>query len=70
MDRPAILTGGGNAPGLNAAIRAVVKTAIHECDCEILGVKNDYNRFLAEGGVFPLNIQAVRDILPRGGTIH
>lgn len=69
MKNLAILTGGGDAPGLNAVIRAVVKTAIQEYGCEVLGVKNGFDGFLDEGGIFPLDLDAVRGILPRGGTI-
>lgn len=69
MKRLAILTGGGDAPGLNAVIRAVVKTAENEFDCEVLGVRNGFDGFVQEGGIFPLNSTLVRGILPRGGTI-
>lgn len=69
MKRIAVLTGGGDAPGLNAVIRAVVKTAINEFGWEVFGVRNGYDGFLEEGGVFPLDLAAVRGILPRGGTI-
>ena len=69
MKRLAILTGGGDAPGLNAVIRAVVKTAENEYNSEVLGVRNGFDGFIQEGGVFPLDSKAVRGILPRGGTI-
>ncbi|WP_082390133.1 6-phosphofructokinase [Ornatilinea apprima] len=69
MKRLAILTGGGDAPGLNAVIRAAVKTVYHQCDCEILGVKDGFDGFLETGGVNPLTQADVRGILPRGGTI-
>jgi phosphofructokinase-like protein len=69
MKNLAILTGGGDAPGLNAVIRAAVKTAIQEFGCEILGVKNGFDGFLEPGGIFPLDLDSVRGILPRGGTI-
>ena len=69
MKRIAVLTGGGDAPGLNAVIRAVVKTAINEYGCEVLGVRDGYDGFLSEGGISPLDTKAVRGILPRGGTI-
>ena len=64
----AILTGGGDAPGLNAVIRAAVKTAIRN-DCSILGVRDGFDGFLSDEGIFPLNLAEVRGILPRGGTI-
>lgn len=69
MKRIGILTGGGDAPGLNAVIRAAVKTAINEYGCEVFGIKNGYYGFLEEDGIVPLGMEAVRGILPRGGTI-
>lgn len=69
MKRIGILTGGGDAPGLNAVIRAVVKTAAYQYDCEVLGIRNGYDGFINEDGIVPLGIQDVRGILPRGGTI-
>jgi 6-phosphofructokinase 1 len=69
MKRIAVLTGGGDAPGLNAVIRAVVKTAINDYGCEVLGVRDGYDGFIAPGGTLPLDLAAVRGILPRGGTI-
>jgi ATP-dependent phosphofructokinase / diphosphate-dependent phosphofructokinase len=69
MKRIGILTGGGDAPGLNAVIRAVVKTATGVYDCEVLGIKNGYDGFLDEDGIIPLGFEDVRGILPRGGTI-
>ncbi len=69
MKRLGILTGGGDAPGLNAVIRAAVKTAIYEYDCEVFGIKESYDGFIEEGGVIPLGMEEVRGILPRGGTI-
>ncbi|MCE5208831.1 MAG: 6-phosphofructokinase [Chloroflexi bacterium] len=69
MKRLAILTGGGDAPGLNAVIRAVVKTAIQEHNYSVLGVRDGFDGFINEHGVFPLTTADVRGILPRGGTI-
>jgi 6-phosphofructokinase 1 len=69
MKRIAILTGGGDAPGLNAVIRAVVKTGIQEYQCEILGVKDGFDGFIEPDGVYRLDLSMVRGILPRGGTI-
>jgi ATP-dependent phosphofructokinase / diphosphate-dependent phosphofructokinase len=69
MKRIGVLTGGGDAPGLNAVIRAVVKTAINDYGCEVLGIKDGYDGFLAPGGVIPLSQAEVSGILPRGGTI-
>ncbi|HMB25357.1 MAG TPA: ATP-dependent 6-phosphofructokinase [Anaerolineales bacterium] len=69
MKRIGILTGGGDAPGLNAVIRAAVKTAIYEYGCEVIGIRDGYDGFINEGGVIPLGIEQVRGLLPRGGTI-
>lgn len=69
MKRIGILTGGGDAPGLNAVIRAAVKTAIHQYGCEVVGIRNGYDGFIDEQGVIPLTLADVRGILPRGGTI-
>ena len=69
MKRIAVLTGGGDAPGLNAVIRAVVKTAINVYGCDVFGVLDSYDGFIAAGGVIPLDLASVRGILPRGGTI-
>jgi ATP-dependent phosphofructokinase / diphosphate-dependent phosphofructokinase len=69
MRRIAVLTGGGDAPGLNAVIRAVVKTATLQYDCEVLGVQDGFDGFVTPDGVIPLPASAVHGILPRGGTI-
>ncbi|GAB4542114.1 MAG: 6-phosphofructokinase [Anaerolineales bacterium] len=69
MKRIGILTGGGDAPGLNAVIRAAVKTAVNVYNCEVIGIKNGYDGFLDEDGCIPLGAAEVRGILPRGGTI-
>jgi phosphofructokinase-like protein len=69
MEKLAILTGGGDAPGLNAVIRAAVKTARHDYDIQILGVKDGFDGFVEEDGIRPLHPHDVRGILPRGGTI-
>lgn len=69
MKRLGILTGGGDAPGLNAVIRAAVKTAHQDYDCEMLGIRDGYDGFLNPEGIIPLGLNEVRGILPRGGTI-
>lgn len=69
MKRIGILTGGGDAPGLNAVIRAAVKTAIGEYGTQVFGIKNGFDGFLDAQGVIPLGLSDVRGILPRGGTI-
>jgi phosphofructokinase-like protein len=69
--RIAVSTGGGDCPGLNAVIRAVVKTAINEYGWEVLGIEDGYDGLLGREGarVRPLTMADVRGILPRGGTI-
>ncbi|HLO31519.1 MAG TPA: ATP-dependent 6-phosphofructokinase [Anaerolineales bacterium] len=69
MKRLGILTGGGDAPGLNAVIRAAVKTAIYEYGCEVIGIRDGYDGFIEAQGAVPLGIEEVRGLLPRGGTI-
>ncbi len=69
MKKLGILTGGGDAPGLNAVLRAAVKTAIRSYNCKVIGLKDGYDGFLAPGGIIPLGREEVRGILPRGGTI-
>jgi ATP-dependent phosphofructokinase / diphosphate-dependent phosphofructokinase len=66
--RVGILTGGGDCPGLNAVIRAVVRRALLEPGAEVLGIKNGW-RGLIEDDIHPLPRFAVTGILPRGGTI-
>lgn len=65
--RIGILTGGGDCPGLNAAIRAVAKTAILNYDMEVLGVKDGYIG-LIENKYTPLSYDDVSGILTEGGT--
>ena len=67
MDKIAVLTSGGDAPGMNPAIRAVVRTAIYY-DIEIVGVKRGYSG-LIEGDFYTMNRGSVADIIHRGGTI-
>ncbi len=62
-----VLTGGGDCPGLNAVIRAVVKKASKGGD-SVIGIKNGWKGLL-EGQVEPLTDFSVSGILPRGGTI-
>ncbi len=69
ISRIAVLTGGGDAPGLNAVIRAVVKTAVREHGWTVLGVENGYEGLLGTPTVRELRPDDVRGMLPRGGTI-
>jgi 6-phosphofructokinase 1 len=66
--RVGVLTGGGDCPGLNAVIRAVVRTGAADHGFEFIGFKDGWRGPL-EADTQPLDIQAVRGILPRGGTI-
>ncbi len=66
--RLGLLTGGGDCPGLNAAIRAVVKAAEETRRCEVLGVEYAFGG-LVERRTRPLTYEAVRGIQARGGTI-
>ena len=65
--RVGVLTGGGDAPGLNAAIRAVGRAAWRE-GYEVVGIRNGWLGLLQDN-VFLLSPETVTDILPRGGTI-
>ena len=67
MKKIAVLTSGGDAPGMNAAIRAVVRTALDK-DFNILGIERGY-RGLMNGEVIPMERETVADIIQRGGTI-
>jgi 6-phosphofructokinase 1 len=66
--RIGILTGGGDCPGLNAVIRAVVRKGITEHDDEFVGFRDGW-RGVLDGDTVPLDLAAIRGILPRGGTI-
>ena len=66
--RVGVLTGGGDCPGLNAVIRAVVRRGVSEYGYEFLGFRDGWRGPL-EGLTTPLGIPQVRGILPRGGTI-
>lgn len=67
MKKIAILTGGGDCPGLNAVIRAIVRKSIQN-HWVTVGVRNGW-RGLIEGDMFPLTTQDVSGILTKGGTI-
>jgi 6-phosphofructokinase 1 len=66
--RVGVLTGGGDCPGLNAVIRAVVRKGVAEYGFEFIGFRDGWRGPL-EADTVDLNIAAVRGILPRGGTI-
>jgi len=67
MKRIGVLTGGGDCPGLNAAIRAVVKKAM-SYDWEVIGIRNGWQGLIT-GSVEPLTDYSVSGILRIGGTI-
>ncbi|MGB9178137.1 MAG: 6-phosphofructokinase, partial [Pyrinomonadaceae bacterium] len=65
-----IVTGGGDAPGLNAVIRAVVKTATSEYGMRVIGIEDSFEGLLGEKTMTrELTPADVRGLLPRGGTI-
>ena len=66
--RVGVLTGGGDCPGLNAVIRAVVRKGVTQYGFEFVGFRDGWKGPL-EGLTMPLGIPQVRGILPRGGTI-
>jgi 6-phosphofructokinase 1 len=66
--RVGVLTGGGDCPGLNAVIRGIVRKGVQEYDYDFIGFRDGWRGPL-EGDTMPLDIAAVRGILPRGGTI-
>ncbi|HUF13348.1 MAG TPA: ATP-dependent 6-phosphofructokinase [Longimicrobiales bacterium] len=68
MFRLAISTGGGDAPGLNGVIRAIVLAAIHR-GWEVHGIRKGFNGLLGEDAVVPLTADSVRGITHLGGTI-
>ncbi|PKR84288.1 6-phosphofructokinase [Heyndrickxia camelliae] len=67
MKRIGVLTSGGDAPGMNAAIRAVVRKGIYH-DLEVMGIYNGYSG-LINGKIEKLELGSVGDIIHRGGTM-
>lgn len=63
-----VLSGGGDAPGINAVIRAVVRKGIQNYGYEVVGIKDGWNGLL-KGEYMQLNLNSVSGILPRGGSI-
>lgn len=66
--RVGLLTGGGDVPGLNAAIRAVVKRGEGEYGHSIIGFRNGW-RGVVDGDIVPLTRNHIRNVLPSGGTL-
>ena len=67
MNTIGVLTSGGDAPGMNAAVRAVVRTAI-AMGIKVKGIRRGYNG-LIEGDIIDLDVRSVSDIIHRGGTV-
>ncbi len=67
MKKIGVLTSGGDAPGMNAAIRAVTRTALYK-GMEVIGIRRGYNG-LIHGDVFDMNMRTVSSIIQRGGTL-
>ena len=61
-----VLTSGGDAPGMNAAVRAVVRSAI-SLGMNVIGIRHGYNG-LINGDITPMDIRSVSEIIHRGGT--
>jgi 6-phosphofructokinase 1 len=67
MKTIAILTGGGDCPGLNAVIRGVVRAAVLKRNWKVLGIADGFDGLVDGPRIIPLDIAAVKGILPRGG---
>lgn len=67
MKRIAVFTSGGDAPGMNACIRAVVRGAVYH-GIEVFGIRKGYNGMI-EGDIFQMSSHSVSNIVQRGGTI-
>ena len=65
----AILTGGGDCPGLNAVIRGVVRSAVLGYGWKVIGIEDGFDGLVGEPRWRELTLDSVRGILPRGGTI-
>jgi len=68
VQRIGILTGGGDCPGLNAVIRAAVRTATRDHSLEVLGIQLGFEGLLMKS-CMPLTNELIRGILPKGGTL-
>lgn len=68
MKRIGILTGGGDCPGLNAVIRAAVRTLVRDHEMEVVGIQLGFEGLLTRS-IVPLSLESIRGILPKGGTL-
>ena len=68
MKRIGILTGGGDCPGLNAVIRAAVRTLVRDYGLEVYGIQLGFEGLLTKS-IIPLTLETIRGILPKGGTL-
>jgi 6-phosphofructokinase 1 len=68
MKRIGILTGGGDCPGLNAVIRAAVRTLVRDYNLEVVGIQLGFEGLLTKS-IIPLTLESIRGILPKGGTL-
>jgi len=68
MKRIGILTGGGDCPGLNAVIRAAVRTLVRDYGLEVVGIQLGFEGLLTRA-IVPLTLETIRGILPKGGTL-
>ena|ERR1700761_3355588 len=62
-----VYTSGGDAPGMNAAIRAVVRTSLYH-GLEVTGIRRGYEGMIKDD-IFPMGVKSVSNIIQRGGTI-
>lgn len=69
IHRLGILTSGGDAPGLNGVIRAVVRTAVLNYNLKVTGIRDGFEGLLMKDGFQPLSLHSVHGILSQGGTI-
>ena len=70
IQRIGVLTAGGDCPGLNAVIRAVVKAAVQTYGWQVLGIRDGFEGLISDdSALLPLTNESVYGILSRGGTI-
>ena len=67
MKRIGVFTSGGDAPGMNACVRAVVRSALYN-GCDVVGIQHGYEGMI-DGNFVYLDARSVSNIIQRGGTI-